>query len=277
MATLYQKAKNLLFDEYHKNYEIVKNDDYFCGYMNEKIKHSLQVAGAGNGILRNEPYFQSQTLGFVGIAKTAILLHDVFRFNEIRILYQTGQKVDHGIKGAEMLKSIPDFNNILITLPIKHHGHMIEELYNDDEYKSIADEQVKEDVKHIAFAVRDADKIANWQYLMTDFENVKTFWFKNTERTSVAEMSVTPKVWQGFIHQDVINNKLVKTTADTMLSTLCWLFDINYAYSIKYSICLHLFDKFYQRMLEQGMKKGDVAQIQKVVEDYIDKNFSTIS
>ena len=100
---LYEKAKNLLFDEYNANYKIVKNSDYHRGYMDEKIKHSLQVAGAGNGILRNEAYFQNRTPEFVEIAKTAILLHDIFRFREIKILYETGQKLDHGIKGAEML------------------------------------------------------------------------------------------------------------------------------------------------------------------------------
>lgn len=274
MSTLYQKAKDLLFDEYHKNYEFVKDSDYHRGYMNEKIKHSLQVAGAGNGILRNEPYFQNRSSEFVEIAKTAILLHDVFRFREIKFLYETGQKLDHGIKGAEMLKSMPDFNDILITLPIKHHGHMIEELYNDEEYKAISDEQLKENVKHIAFAVRDADKIANWQYLMTDFENVKTFWFKNTDRSSVAEMYVTPAVWQSFINQEVINNNLVKTNADTMLSTLCWLFDINYKASINYCIKLNLFNKFYKSIQTQGIKTDNLSEVEKVVKQFVKNKFN---
>lgn len=271
---LYEKAKNLLFDEYNANYKIVKNSDYHRGYMNEKIKHSLQVAGAGNGILRNEPYFQNRSSEFVEIAKTTILLHDVFRFREIKFLYETGQKLDHGIKGAEMLKSMPDFNDILITLPIKHHGHMIEELYNDEEYKAISDEQLKEDVKHIAFAVRDADKIANWQYLMTDFENVKTFWFKNTDRSSVAEMYVTPAVWQSFINQEVINNNLVKTNADTMLSTLCWLFDINYKASINYCIKLNLFNKFYKSIQTQGIKTDNLSEVEKVVKQFVKNKFN---
>ncbi len=271
---LYEKAKNLLFDEYNANYKIVKNSDYHRGYMNEKIKHSLQVAGAGNGILRNEPYFQNRSSEFVEIAKTTILLHDVFRFREIKFLYETGQKLDHGIKGAEMLKSMPDFNDILITLPIKHHGHMIEELYNDEEYKAISDEQLKENVKHIAFAVRDADKIANWQYLMTDFENVKTFWFKNTDRSSVAEMYVTPAVWQSFINQEVINNNLVKTNADTMLSTLCWLFDINYKASINYCIKLNLFNKFYKSIQTQGIKTDNLSEVEKVVKQFVKNKFN---
>lgn len=271
---LYEKAKELLYSEYQKNFEIVKDSDYHRGYMDEKIKHSLQVAGAGNGILRNEPYFQNRSSEFVEIAKTTILLHDVFRFREIKFLYETGQKLDHGIKGAEMLKSMPDFNDILITLPIKHHGHMIEELYNDEEYKAISDEQLKENVKHIAFAVRDADKIANWQYLMTDFENVKTFWFKNTDRSSVAEMYVTPAVWQSFINQEVINNNLVKTNADTMLSTLCWLFDINYKASINYCIKLNLFNKFYKSIQTQGIKTDNLSEVEKVVKQFVKNKFN---
>lgn len=271
MLTLYQKAKELLFEEYHANYKVVQSSDYHRGYMDEKIKHSLQVAGAGNGILRNEACFQNRTPEFMEIAGTAILLHDVFRFREIKILYETGQKLDHGVKGAEMLKSMPDFNNILVTLPIKHHGHMIEELYADDEYKSIADEQLKEDVKHIAFAVRDADKIANWQFLMTDFENIKPFWLKNTERSSDGQLDFTPQVWDCFCKQEVINNRLVKTNADMMLSTLCWLFDINYKTSIKYSLKLNLFAKFYNCMIGEGINPQEVIEIRRIVNDYLEK------
>lgn len=276
MLTLYQKAKELLFEEYNTNYKIVQSSTYHRGYMDEKIKHSLQVAGAGNGILRNEAYFQNRTPEFVEIARTAILLHDVFRFREIKILYETGQKLDHGIKGAEILKSMPDFNNILITLPIKHHGHMIEELYADEEYKAITDKQIKEDVKHIAFAVRDADKIANWQFLMTDFENIKPFWLKNTERSSNGQLNFTPQVWDCFSKQEVINNKLVKTNADMMLSTLCWLFDINYEASIKYSLKLNLFVKFYNCMLDLGINPQEVIAIKAITEDYLQKHFMNI-
>ena len=273
---LYEKAKELLYSEYQKNFEIVKDSDYHRGYMDEKIKHSLQVSGAGNGILRNEAYFQNRTPEFVEIAGTAILLHDIFRFREIKILYETGQKLDHGIKGAEMLKSMPDFNNILITLPIKHHGHMIEELYADEEYKAIGDEQIKEDVKHIAFAVRDADKIANWQFLMTDFESIKQFWLKNTERNSNGQLNFTPQVWDCFSKQEVINNKLVKTNADKMLSVLCWLFDINYEASIKYSLKLNLFAKFYNCMIKEGINPQEVSAIKAVTEDYLQKHFKTM-
>ena len=131
---MYEKAKNLLHNEYLRNFEIVKDSFYHKSFANEKIRHSLQVAGVGNGILRNEPYFKNKSPEFIEIAKTAILLHDIFRFSEITIKYKTGEKVDHGVMGADFLRNIPEFNTPLIILPVKHHGHMIEALYEDDEY-----------------------------------------------------------------------------------------------------------------------------------------------
>lgn len=82
MLTLYQKAKNLLFEEYNTNYKIVQSSNYHRGYMDEKIKHSLQVAGAGNGILRNEAYFQNRTPEFVEIAGTAYFCMIFFVFGK---------------------------------------------------------------------------------------------------------------------------------------------------------------------------------------------------
>ena len=59
---------------YVRNFEIVKNSHYHKSFANEKIRHSLQVAGVGNGILRNEEYFKDKSYEFIEISKTAILL-----------------------------------------------------------------------------------------------------------------------------------------------------------------------------------------------------------
>ena len=49
-----KKAKNLLWEEYRKNYPVVKDSPYYAEYADEKIRHSLQVLGAGNYIVRHE-------------------------------------------------------------------------------------------------------------------------------------------------------------------------------------------------------------------------------
>ena len=272
---LYEKAKELLYSEYQKNFEIVKDSPYHKRYVDEKIRHSLQVSGAGNGILKHETYFQNRAPEFVDIAKTSILLHDIFRFSEVRILYETGNKVDHGVLGADFLKKLPDFNSVLITLPIKHHGHMIECMYEDAEYQNIKDEQLKEDIKHIAFAVRDADKIANWQIIVNEFDFVKTVWLPHPEDSSETQSTIPPEAWEYFTRQEVIPHSIIKThtNAGEMISTLCWLFDINYRYSVFYCNKLNLFAKFLHLFERINLKAEKVSDIQKIVYDYCKKKF----
>lgn len=272
---LYQKAKELLYEEYHKNFEIVKESPYHRRYVDEKIRHSLQVSGAGNGILKHESYFQNRSEEFIDIAKTAILLHDIFRFNEVRILFETGNRIDHGAMGAEFLKQFPEFNNVLITLPIKHHGHMIEALYEDEEYQSITDDKLKQDVLHIAFAVRDADKIANWQIVTHEFDFVKKVWLPFPEDNSEEQGMLPPESWAYFSKQEVVPHGVVKTqtNAGEILSMLCWLFDMNYRYSVYYCNRLNLFAGFF-RLLEQiKVIPEEINNIRAVVKTFCKQKF----
>lgn len=273
---LYEKAKELLYSEYHKNFEIVKDSPYHKRYVDEKIRHSMQVSGAGNGILKHEAYFQKRSSEFIDIAKTAILLHDIFRFSEVRILYESGERIDHGVRGSEFLQQFPEFNNILITLPIKHHGHMIEALYEDEKYQSIKDEQLKEDVKHIAFAVRDADKIANWQIVTQEFDFVKKVWLPFPEDDSKEQGIIPPEAWAYFAKHEIVPHGVVKvkTNASEALSMLCWLFDINYQYSVYYCCRLNLFSGFLRLFKQIKVDEENISAIKEIVQDYCKQKFN---
>ena len=78
-----ENALNLLYSEYERCLSIVKNSDFHIRYAEEKIHHSLQVLGAGNYIIKHEKWFQKQNEDFIDMVKTAVLLHDVARFEEI--------------------------------------------------------------------------------------------------------------------------------------------------------------------------------------------------
>ena len=97
------------------------------------------------------------------------MLHDIARFDEIRERF-LGAKgpFDHSVAGGEKLRKIPLYSDVRITLPIKHHGHLIGDFYKDEEYCAIADPVLKEEVEKILFLIRDADKIANFNLMMYD-------------------------------------------------------------------------------------------------------------
>ena len=155
------EAKYLLKKTYLPAQEKLSTSRDWQAFAEEKYVHSLQVLGAGNYILGHEEFFINKSPEFIDLAKTVLVLHDIARFEEIVRRSQNITNYDHGVEGAKLLEDLPPFSNILITLPIKHHGHMIEDFYNDDAFKAINDPQQIEDVKNLIFLVRDADKIAN--------------------------------------------------------------------------------------------------------------------
>lgn len=269
---LYEKAKELLFKEYHENFKVVKGSSYHEAYMNEKIRHSLQVSGAGNGIVAHEPYFEGQTDEFIDIARTSILLHDIYRFREIRLLFETGQRIDHGIMGAEFLGQTADFNNILICLPIKHHGHMIECLYEDPEYLA-QNEETQDKIKHIAFAVRDADKIANWYLLGHEWDLFKDVWLPHPDDSSPAQVKISDGLWQYFKRNEVAPHHLSQTNADMLVSVLCWLFDMNYDYSVSFCKYHDLFNGLCRILSQMNVSNAKVAQIFQIMKDYTQSKF----
>ena len=272
-STLYQKAKELLYAEYNCNFIKVKDDKFYAGFATEKLQHSLQVSGAGNGILLNEPYFSNRSADFIDITKSAILLHDIFRFSEIAIYAQTKKRVDHSLEGGKFLQTTADFNDARIVLPVKHHGHMPKDFYEDPAYLAIKDEKFKQDIEHIWFAVRDADKIANWNLLTSDFDYLKQFWLSHSADTSPEQAKISPEVWQVFANEQIIPRAILKTNADELLGNFSWLFDMNYAYCIKYCSKLNLFAKYKIMFKKLNIADDVVEQIMQTAKNYVNKKF----
>ena len=272
--SLYESAGNLLKTEYETNKTAkILSSKFYTAYLEEKWRHSWQVAGAGNLILKNEPYFQGRDSAFLEKAKTAVLLHDVYRFREVRLRSEENKQIDHGMCGAALLKEMPEFNDILITLPIKHHGHMIEELYADAEYQALPEGQLKDDVRHIAFLVRDADKIANWQILTNEFEQMRLVWLPFPDDFSKKQSEISLHLWEDFKQWTVSKGVYRQSNAAMLMSTFCWLFDMNYRPSVVFCKNLNLFEKFYGIFNKFHIDPLKMAQIRQIVSEYVEKRF----
>lgn len=269
---LYEKARALLKSEYETHRARASNTKLLM-FLNEKWRHSLQVAGAGNLILKNEPYFQGRDGKFLEKAKIAVLLHDVFRFEEYDLRYKKGQLVDHGASAAEMLQNIPEFNDILITLPIKHHGHMIEDFYADDKYQTLSENTLKEDVCHIVFLVRDADKIANWQILVHENTSMRPIWYPFAEDSSEKQAEIPLKLWEDFKNHKVSKGVYRETNAAMLMATLCWIFDMNYQSSVLFCKNLDLFNGFFQLLEYVKIQPQKILQIKSIVQTYVKERF----
>ena len=68
------KAYDLLEKQYQKCLNIVQSDAFFTAYADEKKRHSLQVAGAGNYLIKHINWLQNKPADFIELVKTAVLL-----------------------------------------------------------------------------------------------------------------------------------------------------------------------------------------------------------
>lgn len=265
------RAKTLLNQEFNKCYNTVNASKYYSDFAKEKIRHSLQVLGAGNYILKHENCFANESNESIEIIKTAILLHDVARFDEITALfYNPNQTLDHGVIGCDKLKTIKEYDNILLTLPTKHHGHLIEDYYLDDEYLTIKDKALQEQVTKIIFVVRDADKIANL-HLITSDRTYLTPLFVPDIKDDTKSLSVD--VIKDFYQHHTINRNFVKTQADCMMQYIAWLFDVNYKSSIEFCYKLKVIDRLFAYLDEFSLNK-ELNQILKIeLENHLKDKF----
>lgn len=251
-----QKAMDLLYLQYYQCMEAVHDDEHFSFYAKEKIRHSLQVAGAGNYLVRHIEWLKNKSAEYIEMVRTAVLLHDVCRFSETAKLYRGEQEYDHGVAAYEFLHHTPLFDDIRIRLPIKHHGHLIEALYADDEFQKLS-ESVRQEVEKICFIVRDADKIANFKMVVNEPYFLPLF--MDTERELTAEdLQISEHVWQNAFKINTVP-KPFYTIGDRVASLLSWYLDINYQASIDFCAKLGVTDLVFA-MFEKYCGDEDFKQ-----------------
>lgn len=226
-----KQAMKLLYLQYEDCMNIVKNDSFYSYYAEEKIRHSLQVAGAGNYLLGHIKWFQDKSAEYIEMVRCAVLLHDVCRFSEISKKFRALGKYDHGVAAHEFLWHTPMFDDIRIRLPIKHHGHEISALYEDAEYQNL-DASLQEEVKMICFVIRDADKIANFNMVTHEPYFVPLF-LERQENITPKDLLLSDHVRQNAFRETTIPYPIM-TVGDRVAAFLSWYMDINYQASIDY-------------------------------------------
>ena len=228
-----EKAKELIRKEYEENLSLATGVGREL--IEEKIKHTYQVLGAGNLILKNEPIYKDLSLYEIDLLKATVLLHDLGRFHE-----GVDAKIDHGVFGAQLLENIDVFKECKVRLSVKHHGHLIEELYNDEEYLNLSKQEQEEVVKYI-FLVRDADKIANYNLVANEFSRMVELFF-HPSRYKGGKI-VSEGLHECFMKHCSINRKDVTDVCDHVLMFLACIFDLNYKSSFVFLDKLKIMDR----------------------------------
>lgn len=259
------EAKKILNREYQEKYALA-HTNYQIAFMNEKIKHSYQVLGAGNYILRHEPCFKKCKKEEISYYQAIVLLHDVCRFREI-LEKEKGNHIDHGVAGAELLVHYTTFNKNDATLSIKHHGHLIERLYEDKEYQQLSSAEQKH-IQKVAFLVRDADKIANLNLLATNFSQMKRVFFVPHNFATPHNKTITPTTLTDFMAHRSINKADIHSFADHALMIMAWIYDINYQSSFAFLEKLGIIEKMFT-LFSPYWKKSDAKIFKQEITQFI--------
>ena len=275
----HKKEIETLYQYYNNTLSYVEDDEFCRIFAKEKLVHSLQVIGAGNHIIKHEPAFKNCSASLLKCAKTAYALHDIGRFNEIEKIYDIRakknehQNLDHGILGYQIISTLPEYNDVRVSLSIKHHGNLIERFYEDEEYLNIKNNTTKEEVEKIIFLVRDADKIANFYLLITQYSEHKSAW----------ELSDDKNYLYGKINDacvEYIRNKkcipldIRKSYPDKLLNVLSWIFDINYQTSFLFIKKHNIVDKISNILKQYNNQNDLIDSITQDLREYIDEKVS---
>ena len=259
--------KNLLCKEYQNSLLYIKDNQILMSLAKEKVAHPYQVLDIGNYILKNENVFKNWNNKKIKQARIALLLHDIGRFQEIINKVQNPNlKYDHGILGYNLLVNIAQYNHPRITIPIKHHGHMIEELYDDPEFYTIEDPQIKYEIEKITLLVRDADKIANLKFLSESDEHIWSLF--NITKNSQNKTPISQIVYKTFLKQQVVLHKDVITNSDFILLLICWIFDLNYNSSFEYLKINKCLNPLIDELRNSNSDTEKQKEIEQIVQNY---------
>ena len=271
MESAEQKAISYLKSHYEKVREYVSPSPYLFDYADEKFYHSMQVIGAMKYIMKHEKTFQNRDENFMNFAKIATILHDIGRFEEIKQRFKettSHNKLSHGYLGAEILRNSAEYNDPRIYIPVRHHSGLAQDLYNDEEYKNINDEGLKEEISEIIKLVRDADKTANF-YLFTS-SGVKRlphlFPRAQVKNKKLYELSENTK--KIIKEHRLMKFSEINSELDDRICYLLWVFDINYQSSYDLIIRNGSFKRLMENVFTYCAKQEDKNFIKTEVEIY---------
>lgn len=269
-----EKENQLLQQEYQNAVDEAGDSPFHRLWLDEKIRHSHQVLGAGRYILKHAPAFQNRSPEFINTTLQAILLHDVGRFKEFLEKFRNPGKYDHGVLGSELLRTMPEYNRPEIILSIKHHGHLNEQFYADLEYQAIKDTKLGKDVETILFAVMDADKIANYYQMKRNPLHFQKLAYSLLQPENI-DLPLSEYAFDSFCQHNLFMNERVKSMSDFVLSIACWAFDLNYAISLDFCRQYELVTNLLQIVAKYNKDRVKQSKIEQIARDYFNPTTST--
>lgn len=262
------KEQKQLYNAFEDCLKKVSENSFLVGFAKEKIKHSMQVVGAGNLILKQEKSFQSKGQDFFRLGKLVCLFHDIGRFREIYMLSQDATKrYNHGYFSYEMLKDL-GYTDLRLLLPVKRHGELADALENDSEFQQMSEGAEKDETRELYGLVKDADKIANL-YLIKHEEHIFKDLFFEYLSEEEKNAPISDKIMQAVENHTLVTKGDEKSFSDRIIQILCFVFEIYYQPSYEFMIKHKLFDNLFGYLLEYCPDKEQAQFVCNNINDYL--------
>lgn len=182
----------------------------------------------------------------IELAELIGLLHDIGRFEQIRIYHTFVDKIsiDHGKLGAKIL-----FEDGLIRnfIEDKKYDTIIKKAIINHNKSKIEDGLDEKTNLHCKI-IRDSDKLDIF-YILT-FENKRAVW----ESDDLSNDVISDEIYREFIEDKNINYKERKSSADILVSHFAYVYDFNFKYSLKMLRQSDNVNKLYKRFLFNDKK-----------------------
>lgn len=250
----FRNAKEM-FKEYLKDYDL---ED---GSIQLKIRHTYEVV--------NKSEYIAKGLGLdeenIQLAKVIALLHDIGRFEQLKLFYQfDNTKFDHAKYGTEVL-----FDNNLIRKFVEENKYdeiIKKSIENHNKYK--IDEGLNEiEILHSKI-IRDADKIDNFR--VKEKDSLKDMFPKIYNEETINYEKISQNVYETFLSQKCIKLEDRKTIIDYWVCVIAFIFDLNFDISLKYVRDNNYIDKLIDRIEYRDKEtKERMEQIRKCGKEYL--------
>lgn len=205
-----------VFDSYISNYDL-NNKKIYLKYI-----HTFKVADLSEKIaislnLSAEQIYISYIIG---------LLHDIGRFDQIKSYntFNDSKSIDHAKHGAQILKQ----NNFLHKFidNSKYDQLILDSIYYHNKFQIPEDNKFSDADIMFFKIIRDADKIDIYRIIST------TDYLLNNNKFDLSQVSdiIIKKIKE----HKLINHKEKNTRSDDILSSIAFVFDINFKYSFEY-------------------------------------------
>jgi len=235
------------------------DDEYVNANLKSKEQHSRRTC--------TEMLYLADELGLTEnqrrIAEAIALLHDIGRFEQFARYrtYNDPRSTDHCLLGLEVLgktkilEPLEKTERQLIEMAIEYHG--LKKLPSDLNGQCLMFSKM----------IRDADKIDIF-YVVTGYyeqysADPENFIF---DLELPDEPNCSPQVIEGLLEGERIDYKSLQTQNDMKLLQLAWIYDVNFAATLK-RIRQR---KFLEKIIGFLPKTGEIKKVKKKIFEYVD-------